>query len=477
MSIRSKLSTALLMTPLVLVLACTGKTGPAGAAGATGATGAAGQDGAAGQNGSNGTNGQNGTPGAPGVTNLLPWTSVTTATAIQANQGYLANGTAPVVFTLPANPAVGDLVAITGVGSGWRVAQGPGQWLSGTGFTPDQDDWTALGVPNTGGWGGASISGDGSRVLLVDGVQPRLSLDQGQTFTILTAFPINGFWGSCAMSADGKVMLVGATEASLDLYLSTDSGATWAIVPNMPKKSWWSMAASSDGTHLIATVGTGYVSADKGATWKAITGAGVYPIAVACSADGSKMFAADYLGSISRSLDGGVTWNIVPGLPLTGWSAVACSADGTQVIGTPMSGQVYASTDSGATFQVLTNSPFSANNEMIVPLTISGDGSVLIMSAKDYYPYVSMDGGATWTKQQSVPWANWMAFACSNDGRVRLACENLPGVVMAFAGTAATSTVGVNGGLIGAVGTTVEFVYAGNGEFQVLSQNGTIVSR
>jgi hypothetical protein len=62
----------------------------------------------------------------PGMT----WVN-TTAAAVQAlpNTGYLANNNAgPVTITLPDAPAVGDIVQVTGVGSGgWKMAQNAGQ--------------------------------------------------------------------------------------------------------------------------------------------------------------------------------------------------------------------------------------------------------------------------------------------------------------------------------------------------------------
>lgn len=61
---------------------------------------------------------------------LLNWVSVTgTTVQAQSNMGYIAsNDAAQVVVTLPANPAVGDVVRITGAGlGGWKIAQNAGQ--------------------------------------------------------------------------------------------------------------------------------------------------------------------------------------------------------------------------------------------------------------------------------------------------------------------------------------------------------------
>src|SRR6218665_2030559 len=141
--------------------------GVPGAAGTTGATGANGTDGTNGTNGSNGLNslmamtaeaaGSNCTYGGTRVTSGLDtngnstldagevtatsyncngapgagitWINVT-GTSIQANPGigYLANNAAQVTVTLPVTANIGELVEVSGLGTGgWRVAQNAGQ--------------------------------------------------------------------------------------------------------------------------------------------------------------------------------------------------------------------------------------------------------------------------------------------------------------------------------------------------------------
>jgi hypothetical protein len=65
------------------------------------------------------------------------WESVT-GTSVQAvgNTGYIANNaTAAVVVTLPVNPAVGDVIEVSGAGNGgWRIAQNAGQSIVAQGL-------------------------------------------------------------------------------------------------------------------------------------------------------------------------------------------------------------------------------------------------------------------------------------------------------------------------------------------------------
>ncbi len=59
----------------------------------------------------------------------LAWTVVTTATeAMASNNGYIANNAGNVAFTLPTTSAVGDILKVTGIGTGsWSIAYGAGQ--------------------------------------------------------------------------------------------------------------------------------------------------------------------------------------------------------------------------------------------------------------------------------------------------------------------------------------------------------------
>lgn len=124
---RNKISASLACLSLFGVLtlqACGG--GDDGSPGATGSTGTAGAAGAS------------GAPGAAGVAGAgVTWVNVT-GTSVQAagDTGYIANNaTAAVVVTLPVNPALGDVIEVSGAGKGgWRIAQNAGQSIVAQGL-------------------------------------------------------------------------------------------------------------------------------------------------------------------------------------------------------------------------------------------------------------------------------------------------------------------------------------------------------
>jgi hypothetical protein len=75
-----------------------------------------------------GSNGQvlqvaNGLP-AWASQNVLSWSIITANQAAAINTGYIANGAALVVVTLPASAPVGSVIEVVGMGAGgWRLGQ------------------------------------------------------------------------------------------------------------------------------------------------------------------------------------------------------------------------------------------------------------------------------------------------------------------------------------------------------------------
>ena len=71
-----------------------------------------------------------------GLTNVsggFKWQVVSGASQqAQPNAGYIASSATLVTITLPASPAIGDIVRVTGAGAGgWKLAQNAGQTVLG----------------------------------------------------------------------------------------------------------------------------------------------------------------------------------------------------------------------------------------------------------------------------------------------------------------------------------------------------------
>jgi len=197
---------------------------------------------------------------------------------------------------------------------------------------------------------------------------------------------------------------------------------TWTQT-SAPAKNWLrSLASSADGTRLVAGVygGSIYTSTNSGGTWKATTAPTEDWFGISSSADGSKLVAAPF-GTASTgvplyvSINAGVTWTAANS-PSTNWWAVACSTDGTKVVATcgPYSGVgtglVYRSTNSGFTW---------TKTSAVIPnwfmIGSSADGTKLVATAFPGGLFTSTNSGTTWA-QASAPTANWCGVACSADG-------------------------------------------------------------
>jgi hypothetical protein len=133
------------------------------------------------------------------------WQSPSSTTIqAQSNTGYVVTNSQQVTITLPAAPNIGDIVKISGVGTGgWVVAQNAGQTIAAS-FTP------------------LVLPGDAS-----------------------------GTWQSIASSSDGT-KLAAVDNAGDGIWTSRNSGASWTqtTAPTVP--NWYSIASSADGTRLAA---------------------------------------------------------------------------------------------------------------------------------------------------------------------------------------------------------------------------------
>ena len=72
-------------------------------------------------------------------------------------------------------------------------------------------------------------------------------------------------------------------------------------------------------------------------------------LAIASSADGSKLAVGVYGGGIYTSTNSAATW-LLTRAPSTNWTAIASSADGSRLVAASYTGGIYTSTDSGASW-------------------------------------------------------------------------------------------------------------------------------
>ena len=312
----------------------------------------------------------------PPPASMLTWLDAPVDTTSTPNRGDLASGAARVTITLPANPSVGDVISVSGIGAG--------------GFTI---------APNTG------------QHVLVRGLPVRLTPRLGPTLFI-----------GVASSADG-VHLV-AVESPGNIFTSSDSGVTWS--PRDTARSWYAVAISSDGSKMLASDGTIYASSDYGVTWAA-SNAPNKAWEVALAGDGTRAVAYD--GNIAGSYVSdatGLLWNPVSSpSSVSGIASATLSADGTRIYATassanfpaPMIG-VYSSPDGRRHMDQLLYVVGGASNR----IAASADGSRLFFVVSGVHVSIQAHRGLSAPQMCIVPsrcrrmdrrlaWAGWLVWA------------------------------------------------------------------
>jgi hypothetical protein len=207
-----------------------------------------------------------------------------------------------------------------------------------------------------------------------------ISTNSGATW-MQTSAP-SEIWSSLAFSADGTKLLAAAyqnSEGNLgQLYLSSDSGNTWA--PASTENNYWVSAASSaDGSKLIAVAGYRwpivFTSTDGGANWISNSMAAGNPggwQAVATTANGNTWMILNELGTFYTSTNLGRSWesNSLPG-QFPECTALASSADGSKVAAAEYFGNESQGTGGGICTSQTASNPF---------MCITSDNSNVMLS-------------------------------------------------------------------------------------------------
>ena len=187
--------------------------------------------------------------------------------------------------------------------------------------------WAATSLSNRF-WVTCASSADGTKLAAAyTGISDGLiytSTNSGATWLANTA-PSNS-WGSLASSADGTKLAAIAQNAKI--YTSTNSGLTW-VPTSAPSNNWGGIASSADGNRLVVGSVIGiFISTNSGGSWT--SNSVIARGSAACSSDGSKLVVCNTNGQIYISTNYGISWisnNIVGNR----WSCVASSADGNRL--------------------------------------------------------------------------------------------------------------------------------------------------
>lgn len=322
----------------------------------------------------------------------------------------------------------------------WAAAIGAGLFMA---VGASAQTWTKTSAPAYF-WKSMASSADGSNIIAasISGFV-FISTNSGTSWA-QTGLPFQGYWVSVACSTN-FVKLIAADDGNYGsggrIYTSSNSGNSW-VSNSVPQTNWNAVASSADGAKLVigAWGGTNppvYTSTDSGQHWRSnnVNIFGNWQ-AVTTSADGKKL-AASSSQNIYTSSNSGTNWTKTSA-PLGGWwVALASSTDGVRLAAAEMdgynavAGKIYTSTNSGTNW-VVTTAP--ATNW--TSIASSADGTRLVAAAGGYSGgfvgpiYTSADSGKTWNLC-NAPVTNWTAVTCSADGTKMVAASAYSGIYVA----------------------------------------------
>ena len=180
--------------------------------------------------------------------------------------------------------------------------------------------------------------------------------------------------------------------------------------------------------------------------------------------DGNKLIATNGR-YVFTSSDGGLNWAVSDGCCSSGYYSVGSSYDGNKLVVTEVSGPINSSIDGGGTWtQKYPRREWTS-------VASSADGTKLVASVYGEQIYTSIDGGNTWIA--SGPSRKWNSVAISADG-TKLAASVSTGQIYTYS---FGSTVGATGSISGGQNGSIELQYQGNGQFGVLSHEGSLTAQ
>ena len=222
-----------------------------------------------------------------------------------------------------------------------------------------------------------SVNTNGSKIIVSDGSTNNISIDGGRNWTVLSNNS-----ETVGMSPDGSVLARCGRWGAPPLYISTDNGQTWVQKGNKcPSRIF------NGGKMVYRDYARSFLewSTDYGVTWSVVKEEAVRDVAFS---DDAKSMTDGW----NMSLDGGVSWSLIPEYPQVGSDYANeieyISNDGKKIIATlqPASpddwpGPMLMSTDGGKTWQKWGNEAFQTR--VGDKVAMSADGRKLLAVSPD----------------------------------------------------------------------------------------------
>jgi hypothetical protein len=198
-----------------------------------------------------------------------------------------------------------------------------------------------------GDWTGVDISETGQYITaVINGGYIWTSWDYGVNW-VQRASSLG--WLRIAVSGNGMYQLASTNVSTAAVYVSSNYGETWA--PSGANGDWFDIAISADGTYMTKVDQPHYIwtSDDHGSTW-AQRGLDLGYTSIGMSDSGTYQYAL-HDNLVYKSIDSGVTWNLVHTFPFAIYGRLAVSSDGSKLTtGVATGGYIYTSWDYGVSW-------------------------------------------------------------------------------------------------------------------------------
>lgn len=233
-----------------------------------------------------------------------------------------------------------------------------------------------------------------------------------------------GFW-SAAITGDGSLAAAGTTNGELFVFDRHD--LLWYVNATGPNGAGAFAKFSPDGEYLVDTAFRGtieYRNARTGAIlWTAYTDEYADPRASLFSADGSKLLVGTSVLRMFDTADGALLWATTTNGYIWPTAIAATSDFSLIVVGTGKGGSIWAY-DGDGNFKW----EFDTTSTAVNWVSMSGDGSVIAVGARDGLRVFSPDGKLRWGicgGATILPWlGDVTAGAVTPDGRCILAATD-----------------------------------------------------
>jgi photosystem II stability/assembly factor-like uncharacterized protein len=201
--------------------------------------------------------------------------------------------------------------------------------------------------------------------------------------------------------ADPRVQgRIWATTTTNELFRSDDAGASWSSVASGLDGDW--LALGAEGPDVLYAAGGGLTkSTDGGATWDIVPGVTMPLRSVFTSpSDPALLFVIDEGYRGFRSTDGGMTFKPVVGADFP-WFFLVDRTDPQVVLAGNLNGQVLRSANGGGTFSVVHGVQYTSRIRMLVqdpfdPKTMYALNNYVDVPGEQVL--ISRDRGQTWSR-------------------------------------------------------------------------------